>query len=207
MKAVNLEKLLPSDIPNGERVIWHGRPEWVSLARRAFRVDFVAAYFLAMTLWNAASIGYEVGAYAGASSAAKTLLAGIVAVALLVFLAWLSSKTTLYVITSRRLVMKVGIALPIFFNLPYSQIAAASVRVFPDATGDIPVVLGRGQRIAYLNLWPHARPFRFTHPEPALRCVPHAAEVAEALSRALIAAGEAAVVVAKAEAQPARAAA
>ena len=43
MRTVNLEKLLPSDIPQGERVLWHGRPEWVSLVRRAFRADFVAA--------------------------------------------------------------------------------------------------------------------------------------------------------------------
>ena len=42
------------------------------------------------------------------------------------------------------------------------------------------------QKIAYLNLWPHARPFRMANPEPALRCVPRAIEVAEILSRALI---------------------
>ena len=190
MKTVNLEKLLPSDIPQGERVLWHGRPEWVSLARRAFRVDFVAAYFAVMTLYNYASVGFEAGVRDGAISAAKTLLAAFAAIALLSLLAWLTSRTTLYVVTTRRLVMKIGIALPTFFNLPFSQIASATLRVFPDGTGDIPVVLEEGQHIAYMHLWPHARPFRMKRPEPALRCVPRAADIAGALSQALVAAAE-----------------
>ncbi len=190
MKTVNLEKLLPADIPQGERVLWHGRPEWVSLARRAYRVDFIAAYFAAMTAWNFGYGVYLGGAYDGALSGLKTALSGLAAVALLGLIAWLSARTTLYVVTSRRLVMKIGIALPIFFNLPFSQIASAAVRVYPDQTGDIPVSLGHGQRIAYLHLWPHARPFRFARPEPALRSVRRAAELAEVLSRALRAASE-----------------
>jgi hypothetical protein len=170
MRAINLEKLLPADIPAGERIMWHGRPEWVSLARRAFRADWVAGYFAAMI------------------SAAKTIGAGAAAVALLGGLAWLSSRTTLYVVTTRRIVMKIGIALPVFFNLPYSTIKSASVHVYGDGTGDIPVAFGPERRIAYLHLWPHARPFRINRPEPAMRSVPKAAEVAEMLSRALIAA-------------------
>jgi len=27
MKVINFEKLLPADIPPGERILWHGRPE------------------------------------------------------------------------------------------------------------------------------------------------------------------------------------
>ena len=82
-------------------------------------------------------------------------------------------------VTSRRIVMKLGIALPVFFNLPFSKIASASLRVYADGSGDIPVALGEGQRIAYLHLWPHARPFRIAHPEPAMRSVPDAQAVAE----------------------------
>jgi len=188
MKAVDLEKLLPSDIPQGEHVLWHGRPHWVSLARRAFRADVVVAYFVLMAAWNFGSIGWDAGVAAGALSAVKTLSAGFAAIGLLALLAWLSSRTTLYVVTTRRIVMKIGIALPIFFNMPFTQIVSASARVYTDGTGDIPVALGPEQRIAYLHLWPHARPFRIKRPEPALRCVPDAAAVAEALARALKAA-------------------
>ena len=188
MRAVNLEKLLPADIPAGERIMWHGRPEWLSLTRRAFRADWVAAYFAAMTVVNVALALPDAGIAAAALSAAKTIGAGVAAVALLGGLAWLSCRTTLYVVTTRRIVMKIGIALPVFFNLPYSTIKSASVHVYGDGAGDSPVAFGPERRIAYLHLWPHARPFRINRPEPAMRSVPKAAEVAEILSRALIAA-------------------
>jgi len=205
MKAVNLEKLLPADIPLGERILWHGRPEWVSLGRRAFRADFIGAYFGVMTVWNFALATSSTGPLDGLVSAAKTLGSGALGLAILFSLAWLSSRTTLYVVTSRRVVMKVGIALPIFFNLPFTSIVSASLRAYADGSGDIPLALGPDQKIAYLHLWPHARPFRMARPEPALRCVPRAAEVAEILSRALIEASNAAHNPSSATASPARA--
>jgi hypothetical protein len=188
VKLVNMELLLPSDVPAGERILWHGRPQAISLARRAFRADYVAGWFVFMSVWNFALAETDTGLADAAISAAKTLGAGVLAVAILLLLAWLTSRTALYVITSRRVVMKVGIALPIFFNCPFTTINSASVRSYGDKTGDIPLALGSGDRIAYLHLWPHARPFRFSNPEPALRCVANAPAVAEILGRALIAA-------------------
>jgi hypothetical protein len=188
MKAVNLELLLPADIPAGERILWHGRPQWLSLARRAFRGDFVAAYFGLMTIVNVVMAAAAGSLDDALISAVKTLAAGGLALGLLALLAWLSSRTTLYVVTSRRVTMKIGIALPIFFNLPFSSIASASLRQYADGTGEIPLALGPQAHIAYLHLWPHAKPFCLARPEPALRCVPDASGVAEILSRALIAA-------------------
>jgi hypothetical protein len=187
MKLVDLDKLLPADIPEGERVLWHGRPEWVSLARHAWRVDFVAAYFGALVIWNAAMEGAEAGSAPALVAVAKTLALAAAGLGLLCLLAWLSARTTLYVVTSRRIVMKVGVALPIFFNLPFSQIDAAALRTFKDGTGDIPLALAAGRRIAYLHLWPHARPFHIANPQPALRSVPQAAAVAITLRDAMTA--------------------
>lgn len=185
MKLVNLELLLPEDIPDGEHVLWFGKPDVVSLARRAFRAEIVAIYFGVMSLWNFATEAMDHGVMAGLSAAGKTLAAGTLGLALLFFLAWLSARTTLYVITNKRIVMKVGIALPVFFNIPFKTIASASLRTFADSSGDIPVAIAPPQRIAYLHLWPHARPFRFKQPEPTLRCVPDASKVAAILGRAL----------------------
>ena len=81
--------------------------------------------------------------------------------------------------------MKVGVALPIFFNIPYSQIESAALRLFRDGAGDIPLALAAGRRIAYLHLWPHARTFHLANPQPALRSVPDAAQVAMALREAM----------------------
>jgi Bacterial PH domain len=185
MKAVNLEKLLPGDIPEGEKILWHGHPRWVSLARRAYRADFVAAYFVALTVWNCLSVGRSSGYVAAGLIGAKTIGIGGAALALLALLAYASARTTLYVVTTRRLVLKVGVALPIFINLPFTQIASAAARLHGDGTGDIPLALTPPQRVAYFALWPHARPFHFRNPQPALRCVANGVEVAETVSRAL----------------------
>ena len=186
MKLVDLDKLLPADIPEGERVLWFGRPEWVSLARAAYRADLVAAYFAALAVWNAVGES-EAGSMAVAIAIGKSLALGAACLGLLSLLAWLSARTTLYVVTSRRIVMKVGIALPIFFNIPYSQIASAALRTFNDGTGEIPLALAPGRRIALLHLWPHARPFHIANPQPALRSIAQAADVAAILAQAMAA--------------------
>ena len=201
MKLVDLDKLLPADIPEGERVLWYGRPDWVNLARNAYRADIVAVYFGALMIWNLDLGGADAGLMALAIILGKSLVLAFLGLGLLCFLAWLSARTTLYVITSRRIVMKVGVALPIFFNIPYSQIESAALRVFRDGAGDIPVTLAAGRRIAYLHLWPHARPFHIAKPQPALRSIPDAAQVAAVLREAMVAEAQARLGIAGAAAQ------
>ena len=189
MRLVDIDKLLPEDVPAGEAVLWHGRPDWRSLARRAFHVDVAAAYFAAISMWAFIDVADEAGFVAGLASAGRAAALGVLACLILGFLAWLSARTTLYVITSRRVVMKIGIALPIFFNLPHSTIVSAALRTYRGGTGDIPLTLTPGRRIAYLHLWPHARPFCFSAPQPSLREVPDAHDVADILAGALSKAG------------------
>ena len=183
-----LELFLPGPVPADEQILWHGRPDWLALARRAFRVEWVLAYFVVLGVWNFASPASD-GQWADAFlGAGRTAAVAVLALALLGFLAWLSARTTLYMITSRRVVMKVGIALPIFFNLPFSSIASAGLQSFGGATGDISLALGPKETISYFHLWPHARPAHIVKPEPALRGLANAPHIAEILSRALIAA-------------------
>ncbi len=59
--------------------------------------------------------------------------------------------------------------------------------MWPNGAGDIALSLLSGQRIAYLVLWPHARPWKFKRCEPSLRAIPDAAVVAQILGRALAA--------------------
>lgn len=206
MTLVDLGKSLPYDFAPGERVLWFGRPDPVSLWRRAYRADVVGLYFVVLAAWLFISATSEIGPAAGALSAAKTLAAGAVALSLLGFLAWLSARTTLFVVSTTRIVFKVGIALPIFCNLPFSQIAGATLRLDGDGTGDVSVAVTEGQRIAYLTLWPAARPFRFGKPEPALRCIANARAAADTLGAALRdAAGEPREARTRVEAEPQRA--
>lgn len=189
MKAINLERLLPEDIPQGERILWHGRPSWIALFRGAYRADLVAGYFMLLATWNAVEAS-GAGLASSAIASGRALAIGLAALALLALLAWASARTALFVITSRRVVMKIGVALQVFYNLPFTQIENAALRVANDGTGDVTLRLTQGERIGYLHLWPFARPFRFAEPEPALRGLAQAQKVGEILGRALVAAAQ-----------------
>ena len=45
--------------------------------------------------------------------------------------------------------------------------------------GDLSLALAGKERIGWLHLWPHARPWHLADPQPTLRCIPDAAAVGE----------------------------
>lgn len=180
---------LPERLPAGERLLWQGKPDWMSLAVRAFHVRSVAIYFAILMGWRGAVVFWQDSSLADAVIAALwMMLLMLAAVGVLVLLAWASARTTIYSVTSRRLVMRFGIALPMTLNIPFSVVEAAALSVHRDGTGDIPIKLSGDDRVAFATLWPHARPWRVNDPEPMLRAIPHAAQVAQQLSRAMVAA-------------------
>lgn len=173
-------------LPPGEQVLWQGSPQWLSLAITAFHIRKIALYFalmLGLRLVVQMADGQSLAAaVAGSLGLFAVALAGL---GLLVLLAWLSQRTTFYAITSRRVVMRVGIALPIIVNIPLREIQAARLHVYRDGTGDVPFALGDEIRLAYAVLWPHVRRWRFSQPEPMFRAIPDALAVAQTLSQAL----------------------
>lgn len=177
---------LPQVLPQGERILWQGAPRWQDLAVHAFHARKVIWYFAGLTLLAGALRYAEGTSLAYAARPFHWLMPmGLIAAALLAGLAFLCARTTVYTITTKRVVMRIGMALPVTLNLPFSQIDGASLRVFGNSSGDIPLKVTKSERIAFLLLWPHARPFRFAHPQPCLRCVPKADDVASLLAAAL----------------------
>ncbi len=181
---------LPEIPPDGERILWQGAPTWGTLARRAFHVRKIILYFTLIFLWYLADklwTGEESLLSVGLLAGWLIFLAHL-AVGLLVLLAWANSRATLYTITNRRVVIRFGVAVSMTINLPFSKIAAAGLRRYPDGTGDIPLSLTGRQPVSYLVLWPFVRPWHFSQVEPMLRGVPEADRVADILSTALRAA-------------------
>jgi hypothetical protein len=171
---------LPEPLPAGERLIWQGAPDWRWLALRVFHVRTLAFYFLGMMgLQTLYLLGEPQPRWM--VSLLTSLALSLSALGVLTWLAWMTARTTLYTLTSKRVVMRIGIVLTLTFNLPLRQLAAAGVKPLPDGHGDIALTLAGEDRIAWLNLWPHARPWVLKHPQPCLRCVPHAARVGEQL--------------------------
>jgi hypothetical protein len=180
---------MPEVLPEGEHLIWQGRPSWRSLAMRAFHIRAIAAYFIALVVWRVAA-GLSDGFASTGSLKNTVLLTGLAvgAVGIVAALAWFYSWTTVYSITNKRVVMHIGVALPVALNIPFSQIGAASAKLHANGTADIPLTLLGEGRIAYLHLWPHARPWLLNKPEPMLRCVADGERVASLLAQQLKAA-------------------
>ena len=179
---------LPERLPEGERILWQGAPRWSVLARRAFHVRSLAIYFSALLVLRALSGLWDgLSLQAAVASGLWLMPLALAGLGVLAFLAWLSSRTTLYTITNRRVVMRFGIALPMTVNLPFRVVQTAAVKTYADGTGDIPLTLNTDDRIAYLHMWPHVRAWKIRHPQPMLRAVPEATQAAEVLARALAA--------------------
>jgi hypothetical protein len=177
---------LPQILPKGERMLWQGAPRWQDLAIHAFHARKVLWYFVALAVAQGMFRYAEGQSLAQSMSPAQWLVPmGLIAAALLTGLAILSARTTVYTITNKRLVMRVGMALPVTINLPFNQIDGASLRLFANGSGDIPLKVTPKERVAYLLLWPHARPFHFAHPQPSLRCIANADAVAGLMAAAL----------------------
>ena len=174
---------LPEALPEGEQILWQGSPQWQALARRAFHVRKLLAYFSALVVLRLVLME-DASLTAMAVSALWMALLGAVAVGSLLFVAWLSARTAVYTITDKRVVMRVGIVLTLTFNIPFKRLSGAGLHLQADGSGDLPLALSGDDRIAWLNLWPHVRPWRLARPEPMLRAVPDAAAVAQLLTEA-----------------------
>jgi hypothetical protein len=176
-------------LPAGEKVLWQGSPDWKPLAVTRFHVRKLVVYFaliLAARMAAQAADGVEI---ATAFRGAWPLIAlSVIAVGLVTLMAWLTARTAVYTVTDKRVVMRIGIVLTLTLNLPYKRMEGAGLKLHTGPTGDIALQLLAGERVAYLHLWPHARRWHFTRPEPTLLCVPEAQAVAQTLSQAWAAA-------------------
>lgn len=178
-----------SPLPEGERVLWQGSPARNALALHAFHARKIAIYFVALIGLSAVFAGSEASPLQYFLNSAKWLvIGGGIAVLFAFTVATLSARTTLYAITERRVVMKVGIALPVVLNVPLHVIDGVDVRRRANGHGDIALRLANKSRVAYAILWPHARAWHVKYPQPLLRDLPNVDQVAIDLKQALLSA-------------------
>lgn len=191
MKAVHEHEFearrgLPEALPRGERLLWQGSPDAVGVARDVLHLRKLALYFAVLLAWRLGTAVADGASWAAASLGTLPLAAlALTGWATLALLALLMARTSVYTITNRRLVMRVGIVLTVTFNLPFSRIESVALRT-RGRVGDIALTLSAGEQIAYLNLWPHARPWQLKRTQPMLRALPGARVVAQLLSNALV---------------------
>jgi Bacterial PH domain len=175
---------LPERPPQGEDILWQGKPSSYALARDAYGLHWIAGYFALLILWRGASAYSDGGLTMALAMGLPYLMPAVAVLAVVYGLAWAQARSTIYTITTARVVMKIGAALPVTFNLPFVQVGSASVDVRRDGTGTIALQTLGETRISYLIAWPHVRPWRMGKSEPALRSIPDAARIAQMLADA-----------------------
>ncbi len=176
---------LPATLPRGEFVLWQGTPSWRAFARQVFRTRAIAILValaalarIAFAMSGGASLGTAIG------EASVIVVFGFAGIAILMLLAWFVQKTTVYTITNKRLVMRVGVAIQKTFNIPFAVVEGAALRANSNDVGSLSLQLKPGVSLAYLILWPHVRPWRMRQTEPTLRAIPQASSVAKLLTDA-----------------------
>ncbi|MEO0635884.1 MAG: photosynthetic complex putative assembly protein PuhB [Pseudomonadota bacterium] len=180
---------LPAELPEGERIVWQGAPNWRVLLRQRLRARWVVFYFAAIGAWVAWT-GTNSGRSLEDTVLGLVLLAGagLLVIGFLAIFAYLVQRTALYTITNKRLVMRVGVALSATYNLPFGKIENVDLRANGTGEGEVAVQLSTdGMRLAWLMLWPNVRPWRINNVEPMMVGLKKASKVGAILSEQVIA--------------------
>lgn len=167
---------LPGDLPDDEHIVWQSAPDWKQLVTTALHIRLSVAYFAAIVIWAVSR--------SDINTAVAVSVLGTVVVALFALFAWGVGRTTVYTLTNKRLVLRIGVALNKCINLPLSEIESANLKMLTDGHGNIVLDLKGMPRLGYIMLWPHARSLRFVRPQPMLRAIPDARNVAAMLFKA-----------------------
>jgi hypothetical protein len=178
---------LPASLPAGERILWQGAPQWRAFARNALHLRGLAIYFALVVAWvcvhsirrgePTTGVAFDTGR--AALVACAPLLLGLI-------YAWLAARASAYTITNRRVVIRMGLAVPLTLNLPFAQIDSADLAMQSDGTGDLALLPTAGSKgLGWFIMWPHARPWHFGRAQPMLRGLKDAPTAGKILAQAI----------------------
>ncbi len=170
---------LPERLPSDEFIVWQGSPDIGALAASAFHIKKLVVYFILLIVacaWPA--LEAQADAMAVLQAIKWIVPLSLLGLASVWLVAYMTSRATVYTLTNKRVVMRLGIVLTVTFNLPLKQIASSDVRMLESGFGDITLALQGSDRIAWVHLWPSVRPWRISKPEPTLRAISDVQEVA-----------------------------
>jgi hypothetical protein len=183
--AVEPVRGLPEKPPAGEVILWQGRPDTWALAKEALNLWWIMGYFALLAIWRVAASAADYPLAQALTHAIPFVVIGAITAGIILLIAWVQAKATVYTVTSARVAMRVGAALTITLNLPYTRIEAADLDLKKSGTGTIAFRTAGETKLSYLVLWPHVRPWHARHTQPALRCIPDAERVARMIGEAV----------------------
>ena len=175
---------LPELLPKGEVILWQGRPNWLRLTIESLNLWWVIGYFGLLAAWRFLTVIYYMPLGTAFSASIPFLFVAAFVGLLLCGVGYIQAKETLYTITNRRVVMRIGAALTLTLNLPFTKIDNAAVAKKRGGFGNIAFETSGDTKFSYFVLWPHARSWYFGKPQPTLKCIPDIEKVSSILGEA-----------------------
>ena len=175
---------LPELPPRGEVILWQGRPNWFRLTVESLNLWWVVAYFAVLTGWRFITVIDVLSFERAIIMTLPFVIMTLIVVLLLMLVGFIQARATVYTITNRRVAMRIGAALTVTLNIPYTQIDNAAVSVGKAGCGNIALETKGDSKFSYLVLWPHIRSWKISKPEPTLRAIPDVQSVAQILAKA-----------------------
>ena len=175
---------LPELLPKGEVILWQGRPNWLRLTIESLNLWWVIGYFGLLAAWRFLSVIDYMPFGTSISASIPFLFVAAFVGLLLCGVGYIQAKETLYTITNRRVVMRIGAALTLTLNLPFTKIDNAAVAKKRGGFGNIAFETSGDTKFSFFVLWPHARSWYFGKPQPTLKCIPDIEKVSSILGEA-----------------------
>jgi len=175
---------LPEALPEGEHILWQGSPAPLRLARDSLGLTWVAAYFAVLTIWRVGVSSTYVSFGEALAHGIPFVAVGAIACLLIFGLAFMQARSAVYTLTNKRVAMRIGAALTMTLNLPYTQIGNAGLDVKKSGAGTLAFELIGDTRFSYVMTWPHVRPWHMSKTQPAFRSIPGVKAVAAIFAEA-----------------------
>jgi hypothetical protein len=175
---------LPEQLPEGEHILWQGAPDAGRLARDAWGLRWVAGYFVLLAIWRVGVSSADFPLSIALMHAVPFVVLGLVTCGIIFTIAYVQARSTVYTLTNKRVAMRIGAALTMTLNLPYTWIGTAKLDLNKTGHGTLAFELIGESRVSYLMSWPHVRPWHMSRTQPALRSIPDAENVAQIFAEA-----------------------
>lgn len=175
---------LPEELPADEYILWQGAPNPLRLAKDAWALNWVLGYFALLAVVRVIIVAPDMSLTAAMAQGLPFLLAGAAVALIIIGVATVQARSTVYTLTNKRAAMRIGAALTMTLNLPYVCIGNAQAATRPSGLGTITFELIGDTRLSYLMTWPHVRPWHMRRTQPAFRAIPDAARVATIFAEA-----------------------
>ncbi len=168
---------LPEMLPEGERIVWQGAPSPWQLTTECLKARWIVIWCALLAVWRGGATLADGTLLDAGRAVATYAVIGAVAVAILYLCGTVMARSTVYTLTNKRVVMRIGAALTVTLQIPFSRIGSADVAEGRAGHGTISFApIGDG-KLGTLALWPHCRPWA-KRAQPAFRAIPDVAYVA-----------------------------